>query len=302
MLISRKRSKAPEQRQQKTPDSPPSPARSTKGTPLFLRLGCTTCGKDNLPITLPGNTRVGPTNDGAEREAEAVSRRISGMSRGPQSQEAAAQTSPTDIRGGHALPEDMRRYMEPRFGTDFSQVVVHTGAEAEESTRRLGARAMTYANHIWIGRDESEHDKELMAHELTHVVQQIQSSQPLLQRAEKTFGDYFSDCMESMGIPVPSSLFTSIATAKATIAAIAGAVAKFGAEATIGEIALTGLGAGVSTAVVEWMIALGALSASFLVGAMIGCLASATGEWMSGGYSLGDVMYDVFGPAPDWML
>ena len=73
---------------------------------------------------------------------------------------------------GRPLPEAVRAFMEPRFGRDFSAVRVHDSPEDRHAARRIGARAFTHREHVWIGPDESASDRKLMAHELTHVVQQ----------------------------------------------------------------------------------------------------------------------------------
>jgi hypothetical protein len=66
--------------------------------------------------------------------------------------------------------------MEPRFGCDFSKVRVHTGPEASESTRELNARAYTVGRDIVFGdgwyEPRTANGRRLLAHELTHVVQQ----------------------------------------------------------------------------------------------------------------------------------
>jgi hypothetical protein len=53
--------------------------------------------------------------------------------------------------GGNALPAATRAFFEPRFGTDFSDVRVHTGARAEEAAQSIGARAFTVGNDIGFG-------------------------------------------------------------------------------------------------------------------------------------------------------
>ena len=73
---------------------------------------------------------------------------------------------------GSALPESVRSYMEPRFGTDFSGVRVHTGSESQDLNRSLNAEAFTVGQDIYYGASKSPTDLRLTAHELTHVVQQ----------------------------------------------------------------------------------------------------------------------------------
>ena len=74
--------------------------------------------------------------------------------------------------GGQPLPEPVRTYMEPRFGHDFSQVRVHTGSDAMQMNRDVGAKAFTHGTDIYFGAGYSPANLELTAHELTHVVQQ----------------------------------------------------------------------------------------------------------------------------------
>ena len=70
---------------------------------------------------------------------------------------------------GQPLDGDERAFMEPRFGHDFSGVRVHSDARAAESARAVNARAYTVGNHIVFG---ARPGRDLLAHELTHVVQQ----------------------------------------------------------------------------------------------------------------------------------
>jgi hypothetical protein len=77
---------------------------------------------------------------------------------------------------GQQLPDKTRSKMEGFFGTDFDNVSVHTGAEANRLSRSLGARSFTTGSDIYFGEGEydpaSEGGQKLIAHELTHVVQQ----------------------------------------------------------------------------------------------------------------------------------
>lgn len=74
--------------------------------------------------------------------------------------------------GGSPLSQEVRSFMEPRFGADFSQVRVHTGSEAVQMNRELGAQAFTHGSDVYFGAGKSPGNNELTAHELTHVVQQ----------------------------------------------------------------------------------------------------------------------------------
>jgi hypothetical protein len=86
--------------------------------------------------------------------------------------------------GGSPLSEEVRSFMEPRFGTDFSQVRVHTDTSAVQMNRDLSAQAFAHGSDIYFGAGkydpESSDGKRLLAHELTHVVQQTGGVQPKL--------------------------------------------------------------------------------------------------------------------------
>jgi hypothetical protein len=89
------------------------------------------------------------------------------------------------LRGsGQPLSRDVRGFMEPRFGYDFSSVRVHTDGEAVQMARDVSARAFTVGNDIYFGAGEyAQHaeGKRLLAHELTHVIQQSGTSQALMR-------------------------------------------------------------------------------------------------------------------------
>ena len=86
--------------------------------------------------------------------------------------------------GGSPLPDEVRSFMEARFGADLSQVRVHTGSEAVEMNKELNAQAFTHGKDIYFGSGRynpgSSEGKHLLAHELTHVLQQTGAVQPKL--------------------------------------------------------------------------------------------------------------------------
>lgn len=86
-------------------------------------------------------------------------------------EEVEARLSQSKGRGS-PLPESVRAYMEPRFGADFSDVRVHTGRDAVQMNRDVGAHAFTHASDIYFGAGHSPSNLALTAHDLTHVVQQ----------------------------------------------------------------------------------------------------------------------------------
>ena len=78
--------------------------------------------------------------------------------------------------GGNAMSAPVRSDMESRMGFDFSGVRVHNDSNAAGLARSVNAVAFTYGNDVVFGsgqyRPETEGGKKLLAHELTHVVQQ----------------------------------------------------------------------------------------------------------------------------------
>ncbi len=82
--------------------------------------------------------------------------------------------------GGRPLSESTREYFEPRFGRRFEHVRVHADSSAAGPARSLNARAFTLGDHVVFGAGEyfpqSNDGKHLLAHELTHVIQQAGST------------------------------------------------------------------------------------------------------------------------------
>ena len=78
--------------------------------------------------------------------------------------------------GGSPLSDEARSFMEPRFGTDFSDVKVHTDSNAVQMNQDIQAQAFTHGQDIYFNSGKYSPDtnegKSLLAHELTHVVQQ----------------------------------------------------------------------------------------------------------------------------------
>ena len=90
---------------------------------------------------------------------------------------------------GGSLPPPMRAFMEDRLGHDFSRVRVHADPAAADRARALGARAFTRGDDVFFGHGEyapaTARGRQLLAHELTHVVQQADGVTPGIQCAPK---------------------------------------------------------------------------------------------------------------------
>ncbi|WP_127995380.1 eCIS core domain-containing protein [Piscinibacter defluvii] len=157
--------------------------------------------------------RVSSVHDAAEHEAADAARRVVRMDAPPRIAARAAGPARSPVRvqraatgggaalapdtaarigarrgGGRPLPGPLRRYMEPRFGADFSRVRVHDDAEAAVLSRRLAARAFTTGADVFFGAGQFQPDsaegRELIAHELAHTVQQGAAPRAQVQRAE----------------------------------------------------------------------------------------------------------------------
>ncbi|UCC30014.1 MAG: DUF4157 domain-containing protein [Phycisphaerales bacterium] len=87
---------------------------------------------------------------------------------------------------GQPLPESVRVFFEPRFGYDFTGVRLHPDFGAASAASQVNARAFTVGRDIVFGTGQyapgKVAGKSLMAHELTHVLQQQNTTTPSLQR------------------------------------------------------------------------------------------------------------------------
>lgn len=95
--------------------------------------------------------------------------------------------------GGRPMSPDLRGFYESRFGVDFSGVRIHTDPGAAETVQRVGARAYTLGSDIAFAPGEYQADsregRTLLAHELTHVVQQGSGVRSLMRACDcKTRG------------------------------------------------------------------------------------------------------------------
>lgn len=113
----------------------------------------------------------------------------------PEMAPGAAAGLPPGLGSGVPLPTGVRAFMEPRFGASFAGVRIHTGAVAERWNQRLQAKAFTVGPHIVFGPDRFQPDtadgRELLAHELAHVVQGSQpgtATAAVIQRDEAPAG------------------------------------------------------------------------------------------------------------------
>jgi len=120
---------------------------------------------------------------------------------------------------GKPLSKDERNFFEPRFNKNFSAVRIHTDRAAADSAQRIDARAYTFGNDVVFNggqyQPHSEQGKRLMAHELTHVVQQRGNEKMPIQRDVKAYYKKRSEPVFSGGIAGGSSTSVSTKSAEA---------------------------------------------------------------------------------------
>ncbi|HET6976767.1 MAG TPA: DUF4157 domain-containing protein [Pyrinomonadaceae bacterium] len=145
------------------------PARSNPGSLPLVQRKCA-CG--NSP---------GLTGQCEECEKEKLVQRSAGSeSRQPSAAPEVAAQMQSMRNSGEPLNDELREFFEPRFGHDFSRVRIHTDARAADTSKALNARAYTVGRDVAFAsgqyNPETSDGRQLLAHELTHVVQQENSS------------------------------------------------------------------------------------------------------------------------------
>ncbi|MXV50641.1 DUF4157 domain-containing protein [Pedobacter sp. HMF7647] len=114
---------------------------------------------------------------------------------------SAAQSIDSSKGNGNRLDNQTHSFMSDRFGRDFDDVTIHTDTEAVQLNRSLNARAFTVGRDIYFNEGQyqpgSATGKYLLAHELTHVIQQNQSS-----TAQAKFIQRYSGCSDTQDTTV----------------------------------------------------------------------------------------------------
>ncbi|NTX06660.1 DUF4157 domain-containing protein [Myxococcus sp. CA040A] len=152
------------------------------GLPLYLRGAM---GPGAVP-PLQAKLAVAPAKSALEEQADQVARTAST----PASSASASATpprppaTPNRLTGtsGEPLSPRVRERVEPVVGRDLADVRVHQASDDRDAAQSIRARAFTHKEHVFLGRGESAEDVELLAHEMTHVVQQTQGDAPPVQR------------------------------------------------------------------------------------------------------------------------
>jgi len=123
--------------------------------------------------------------------------------------------------GGSPMEKATKSEMEQAFGSNFSQVNIHTDAAAKAMNKRLKAQAFTHGNDIYFNsgkyNPKSEEGKHLLAHELTHTIQQGGSKetvQPKLTVKDEYPADYVKGFQKFFKVSDPKGKDPSKALSK----------------------------------------------------------------------------------------
>lgn len=179
-----------------TPDKVSLPGKTTEDTPRL---------KKNLtpsPIRVQNKLMVNMPGDKHEQEADSMANKVTGSATHPSGLSTATSLPASEKEerdgsnklvndvlqsGGRPLKNDTKGFMESRFGYDFSNVRIHDDSKAAQSAESLNAKAYTHGSNIVFNKNvdyNSTGGRHLLAHELSHVVQQSGSgaSNNMIQR------------------------------------------------------------------------------------------------------------------------
>ena len=119
---------------------------------------------------------------------------------------------------GSGMDSNTQNFMQSRFGTDFSGVKIHTGSDSIQMNRELNAKAFTVGSDIYFNEGQyqpnAESGKHLLAHELTHTVQQGKHS--AIQKVSAASCCNAKDCggADKVGSGTPTSYSLTLAVDK----------------------------------------------------------------------------------------
>ncbi|MFZ0301352.1 MAG: DUF4157 domain-containing protein [Terracidiphilus sp.] len=175
--------------------APGSPVRDRRVFPPALQLQGAVGNQAVLSVLRLSRSQhamtVGRADGPLEREADAMAAHAVG---GPSSSELPGANRRAIQSAQQALDPATRTFFESRFGHDFSNVRIHTSHEAAASARSLEANAYTVGSDIVFREGAystvSDRGRQLLAHELAHVVQQSRSDAEgqVIQRQPETQG------------------------------------------------------------------------------------------------------------------
>lgn len=150
---------------------------------------------------------------------------------------------------GVKLDRNTRAEMENGFGTDFSRVNIHTNNEAVQLNKEMGAQAFTHGNDIYFNQGKynpgSTNGKHLLAHELTHTIQQTGKVSNALQftigdgndlRAARFSGDLVLEaCLDNEQTLRQGSSGAAVTLIQQALEDAGFALPRFGVDGTFGN-------------------------------------------------------------------
>jgi hypothetical protein len=150
----------------------------------------------------------------AAKEDNEVQKKEEKEEKEPIQRSATSDTTPTNTSalesklqsskgGGSPLGNAAKKEMESGFGTDFSDVRIHNDATAIQMNKELGAQAFASGNDVYFNQGkynpESQSGKHLLAHELTHTLQQ--GAKPDIQKQNTPHLDSLNEMLDSFNVP-----------------------------------------------------------------------------------------------------
>jgi hypothetical protein len=135
-----------------------------QSTASFIQMKCSACEKEEEKISR--KPLVSSITPFIQRKSEGESTVSDTLNNSIQNSKGS----------GSSMDDGTKSFMENRFGVDFSSVNIHTGSESVQMNRELQSQAFTVGRDVYFNeskyRPETGEGKHLLAHELTHVVQQ----------------------------------------------------------------------------------------------------------------------------------
>jgi hypothetical protein len=165
---------------------------SLRSTPAVIQRTCAECEEEDGKPAQSVNARE---EEYPEPDQKTVFRKTAFTRAGTSADAAPAIADRLSARqgGGETLPAGARRGMEKAFGYDFSRVRVHHDSEAGSISREINALAFTHGRDIYFGsgmyKPNDTAGRRLLAHELTHVVQQGQAERAPAKSAAPAIAD-----------------------------------------------------------------------------------------------------------------
>nr|WP_294924148.1 DUF4157 domain-containing protein [uncultured Flavobacterium sp.] len=150
---------------------------------------------------------------------------------------------------GASLDKETKGEMESGFGTDFSDVKIHTDTNAVQMSQELGAQAFTNGNDVYFNEGKynpgSKEGKHLLAHELTHTIQQTGAVQKSVEpnasisedlESARFKGDYkLEQAHDDLGYLATGSKSVSVKKVQSGLVDLGYQLPKFGADGDFGS-------------------------------------------------------------------